>query len=169
MALIKNRTPVHDSWQRLDAAAAEHAALPAHGDLLVPLSLWKARRDELLGRSGRTGIVLAGSDDPAEIADDLPSVDAIAIEFPKLADGRGYSAGRLLRERYGWRGELRAVGDVQRDQLSLLERCGFDAFALRAGEDIEVALTAFHDFSEQYQGDVSEPLPLFRRRARPVS
>lgn len=169
MALIKNRRLVQDSWQPLEAAAAADAATPAQGDVLVPLAAWKARRDELLGRPGRVGLLIAGTDDPADIADDLPLVSLVAIEFPKVADGRGYSAARLLRERYGWRGELRAVGDVQRDQLSLLERCGFDAFALKPGEDAESALTAFDDFSEQYQGDVNQPLPLFRRRARVVS
>ena len=165
MALIKNRTLVQDSWQRLDAAA-DGAEIAPFGDILVPLAVWKARREELLARIGRVGVVLAGSDDPADIAADLAQLHTIAIDFPKVGDGRGYSIARLLRERYAWRGELRAVGDIQRDQLSFLERCGFDTLELRAGEDVATALTAFHDFSEQYQGDVHESLPLFRRRAR---
>ena len=86
------------------------------------------------------------------------------MQFTSFTDGRGYSIGRLLRQRYGWRGELRAIGDVQRDQLFYLARCGFDAFALRDGEDVEVALAAFDDFSEAYQASVDQPLPLFRRR-----
>jgi len=79
-------------------------------------------------------------------------------------DGRGYSIARLLRERYGWRGELRAIGDVLRDQLFYLTRCGFDAFELRAGQDAQAALTALADFSEAYQSSVERPQPLFRRR-----
>ena len=161
MALIKNRKSAQDSWQRLDPAAAE---VITPGDVLVPLEVWKTRRDELLGRGGRTGVILEGSDEPGEIEDDLQHLALIAVEFPKLGDGRGYSTARLLRERYGWRGELRAIGDVQRDQLAFLQRCGFDALELRDGEDLDTALTAFADFSESYQGDVEQPLPLFRRR-----
>ena len=86
------------------------------------------------------------------------------VNFPQFTDGRGYSIARLLRERYGWRGELRAIGDVLRDQLFYLSRCGFDAFALRDDQDPHAALTAFDDFSEAYQASVERPQPLFRRR-----
>jgi uncharacterized protein (DUF934 family) len=86
------------------------------------------------------------------------------VNFPKFGDGRGYSAARLLRERYGWRGELRAIGDIFRDQLQFLAGCGFDAFALREGEDPQEALAGFGVFSESYQATVAQPLPLFRRR-----
>jgi uncharacterized protein (DUF934 family) len=89
------------------------------------------------------------------------------VNFPKFTDGRGYSTGRLLRERYGYRGELRAIGDIFRDQLLYLSRCGFDAFVLRPGEDPQAALAAFGDFSEAYQAAVDRPLPLFRRRFFP--
>jgi uncharacterized protein (DUF934 family) len=88
----------------------------------------------------------------------------VAVNFPQFTDGRGYSSARLLRERYGWRGELRAIGDVFRDQLFYLARCGFDAFALRQGEDAQAALAAFDDFSDAYQTAADRPLPLFRRR-----
>jgi uncharacterized protein (DUF934 family) len=86
------------------------------------------------------------------------------VSFPKFTDGRGFSTARLLRERYRYRGELRAVGDVLRDQLLFLARCGFDAFALRADQDPDAALAAFEDFTEAYQGGTDQPLPLFRRR-----
>jgi uncharacterized protein (DUF934 family) len=88
----------------------------------------------------------------------------IAVNFPKFTDGRGFSAARLLRERYGYQGELRAIGDVLRDQLQELERCGFDAFLLRADQDVQSALHAFADLSDQYQTSALQPLPLFRRR-----
>jgi uncharacterized protein (DUF934 family) len=88
----------------------------------------------------------------------------IAVNFPQFTDGRGYSIARLLRERYSWRGELRAIGDVLRDQLFYLARCGFDAFMLREGQDAQAALAAFNDFSEGYQASVERPQPLFRRR-----
>jgi uncharacterized protein (DUF934 family) len=89
----------------------------------------------------------------------------IAVNFPQFADGRGYSIARLLRERYQWRGELRAIGDVLRDQLFYLSSCGFDAFELRAGQDPRAALAAFNDFSDAYQSSVERPQPLFRRRS----
>jgi uncharacterized protein (DUF934 family) len=107
---------------------------------------------------------LEPGDDPAKVADRLGAVARVEVNFPKFTDGRGYSIARLLRERYGYQGELRAVGDVQRDQLFHLSRCGFDAFLLREGQDAEVALSAFRDFSEAYQASVERPEPLFRRR-----
>src|SRR5882762_6146328 len=104
------------------------------------------------------------TDDPASVADRLGRVARVEVNFPKFGDGRGFSIARLLRERYGYRGELRAVGQVGRDQLYYLESCGFDAFLLRDGEDPEEALAAFNDFSESYQASVNQPIPLFRRR-----
>jgi uncharacterized protein (DUF934 family) len=106
---------------------------------------------------------LDGAADPADIAGDLEHLALVAVRFESFTDGRGYSIGRLLRERYGWRGELRAIGDVQRDQLYYLMRCGFNAFALRV-DDVESALTAFDAFTEPYQAAVDQPTPLFRRR-----
>jgi len=107
---------------------------------------------------------LEPADDPAKFADRLGAVARIEVNFPNFTDGRGYSIARLLRERHGYDGELRAVGDVQRDQLFYLARCGFDAFLLRKDEDAEDALAAFEDFSEAYQASVERPQPLFRRR-----
>jgi uncharacterized protein (DUF934 family) len=167
MVLIKDRRRAADNWQLLrDLAPGEDGALPPlpQGDLIVPLPAWRRSRVQLLAREGRIGVWLGGDDEPGDIADDLAHLDVIAVEFTSFTDGRGYSTGRLLRQRHGWKGELRAIGDVQRDQLFYLMRCGFDAFALREGEDIEVALAAFEDFSERYQAAVDQPLPLFRRR-----
>lgn len=107
---------------------------------------------------------LEPADDPAKVADRLAGAARVEVNFPRFTDGRGYSIARLLRERHGYTGELRAVGDVQRDQLFYLSRCGFDAFLLREGEDAEGALAALRDFSEAYQASVERPQPLFRRR-----
>jgi uncharacterized protein (DUF934 family) len=109
-------------------------------------------------------IRLEPQDDPAAVAARLAEVARVEINFPKFGDGRGFSIARLLRERYGYKGELRAVGEVARDHLHYLEQCGFDAFLLREGEDVDEALAAFDDFSEHYQGTVAQPIPLFRRR-----
>jgi uncharacterized protein (DUF934 family) len=164
MALIKDRKLAADNWLLLENGAdGAVPEIPASGDVIVPLPVWKAARESLIAR-GRVGVWLAGDDEPADIADDLSHLSLIAVRFPSFTDGRGYSIARLLRERYGWRGELRAIGDVQRDQVFYYTRCGFDALSLREGEDVETALTAFNDFSEAYQTAVDRPYPLFRRR-----
>lgn len=107
---------------------------------------------------------LEPGEDPSRFAGRLPHAARVEINFPKFGDGRGYSLARLLRERHGYRGELRAVGEVTRDLLAYLEACGFDAFLLRDGEDPAKALASFDDFSEAYQSSATRPLPLFRRR-----
>ena len=109
-------------------------------------------------------LVLEPTDDPALVAGAVGLAGVIAVNFPKFSDGRGYSLGRLLRERYGYKGELRAVGEVARDHLHAMEQCGFNAFQLREGEDPREALAAFGDFSDSYQATAARPEPLFRRR-----
>ena len=108
---------------------------------------------------------LEPTDEPAAFAGRLAHAARVEVSFPKFADGRGFSLARLLRERYGYKGELRAVGHVVRDHLYYMEACGFDAFLLREGEDPDEALRAFDDFGEAYQASVMRPVPLFRRRA----
>jgi uncharacterized protein (DUF934 family) len=100
----------------------------------------------------------------AAAAERIGALGIIAVNFPKYGDGRGYSIGRLLRERYGYKGELRAVGVVARDHLQQMAQCGFDSFLLREGEDPQEALAAFDDFGEAYQASAAQPQPLFRRR-----
>ena len=112
-------------------------------------------------------LVLEPTDDPALLAGAVGRAGVIAVNFPKFGDGRGYSIARLLRERYGYKGELRAVGVVARDHLQQMAQCGFDSFLLREGEDAQAALAALAgpgDFSEAYQASAAQPVPLFRRR-----
>lgn len=164
--LIKNAKIADDSWQRLERTAdGSLPSIPVAGDLIVPLALWQAAASTLLARNtGRLGVWLDSDEDPAQIADSLKAFSLIAVNFPQFTDGRGYSTARLLRERYGWKGELRAIGDIQRDQLFYLSRVGFDAFELNDGIDARAALSAFGDFTDAYQTSVERPLPLFRRR-----
>ena len=131
---------------------------------LLTLAQWKERRAELLAAGARIGIRLEPTDEPGELAPDIDRIQLVAINFPKFADGRGYSSAALLRTRYGYRGELRAIGDVGRDQLFYLKRCGFDAFALAPHRDPRAALASLDDFSLRYQGSVDDPQPLFRKR-----
>jgi len=164
--LIKNANIATDSWLRLDwTGDGGLPTVPATGDALIPLGLWQGLADELLDRrTGRIGVWLDSHEDPAALDGSLDRIALIAVRFPQFTDGRGYSIARLLRERHGWQGELCAFGDVQRDQLHYLARCGFDAFELNDGMDAEAALSAFRDFSDSYQAAADQPLPLYRRR-----
>ena len=132
-------------------------------------TLIKERRVVANPRSPDAGEVirLEPADDPASVADRLAGAARVEVNFPKFGDGRGFSIARLLRERYGYKGELRAVGQVARDHLYYMEQCGFDAYLLRDGEDVAEALAAFDDYSEAYQSTVAQPIPLFRRRGTP--
>jgi uncharacterized protein (DUF934 family) len=134
-----------------------------HEAQILTLAQWKERRGSI-APGARAAVRLEPADDPAELAADLDRLQLVAINFPKFADGRGYSSAVLLRTRHGYRGELRAVGDVGRDQLFYLKRCGFDSFALAAHRDPHAALASLGDFGTRYQGSVDDPLPLFRRR-----
>jgi uncharacterized protein (DUF934 family) len=109
------------------------------------------------------GIWIDSDEEVEDIGEKANMFPVIAINFPSFTDGRGFTAGRLLRERYGYNGQLRAIGHVIRDQLFYLKRCGFDAFQLREGTDLEEALKSLNDFSVTYQGDADDPNPLFRR------
>ncbi len=153
------REIVANHWLRVAEGCDD--AIPAH--TLLPLKEWLERRDELLGRAD-VGIWFAPDDEPEALGQDAARLSIIAVDFPAFTDGRGFSIGRLLRERYGFAGELRAVGDVFKDTLLYLKRCGFDAFEIRADKDVEEAAKGLDDFSEFYQGAADQPLPLFRRR-----
>ena len=155
-----------DHWNYLGVAAGEPVpdTLPA-GPVLVPLATWQARREALLARREPVGVWLKPDDDPGALGNDMHALPLIAVHFPKFTDGRGYSSAVLLRRRYGYRGELRAFGDVGRDQLFYQRRCGFDSFSLPPHRDPEAALASLEPFSVRYQGSVDDPLPLFRKRA----
>ena len=166
--IIKQGTVVSNPWIRFDAADVpegewvDDGSLPP-GGLIVPLAVWLAHRDALKLHP-RTGVLLEPSDDPALLAADLAKLALVAINFPKFTDGRGFSTARLLRERHGFKGEIRAVGHVLPDQIFFLHRCGFDAFEL-PDERVEDALSiaAQQPFTAPYQGAVDQP-PLYLRR-----
>ena len=165
--IIRDREVVADDWQVVPAIAEGAGAHLPDDKLIVPLNVWLAQADALTERKQPVGIWLDSNQDAADIAHAVNSFDVIAVNFPKFADGRGYSIATLLRSRYAYKGELRAIGDVLRDQLFYMQRVGFNAFAVRADKDIHDALKALKDFSITYQGSVDEPLPLFKRRRLP--
>ena len=160
--LIKDGAIVDDRWTLLREATL--GEWPAQSAVIVPLALWRAERRALLQR-GDVGVWLKPDDDPEALAADSAVLPLIAVDFPQFSDGRGYSTARLLREKLGFAGELRAIGDVLRDQLYYLRQCGFNAFAVRSDRNLEEALRGLQDFSDSYQATAATPLPLFRRRA----
>ena len=165
--LIKGRQIVNDDWSLLKLADGESdatAPIPS-GPVLVPLRVWITRRAELALRSD-VGVWIASDERPESLAGDISRLPVIAVDFPKFSDGRGYSIAWNLRTRLGYKGELRAIGDVLRDQLFFMQRVGFDAFATRADRSIEDALKGLTDFSETYQASWDEKMPLFRRIER---
>ncbi len=169
--IIKNGAVQDDAWQILRLAEGEDAksaALP-EGPALVPLAVWQERRAELLARQQQNGwalgVWLAPNEGPEAIADDLKLFAVIGVDFPKFVDGRGYSTARLLRSRYGYQGELRSIGDVQRDQLFYQRRVGFDAFAVRPDHDIDAAVKGLDVFNAAYQYSTDRDIALQRRVA----
>lgn len=161
-SLIRHGAVVaHDRWGRY---APDDASQPGGAPRLYTLAEWLAQPDRHAGGDARCGVWLEPADDPAQLADDLGRLELIAVHFPSLTEGRGYTTARLLRERYGYRGELRACGPLTRDLLFYLARCGFDAFELREGEDPEAALSELRPFDEVYQA-AADRGPLFERRA----
>lgn len=163
--LIKGEAIVEDSWQWIEDKSTPLEALP-EGAVMVPLALWQSARDALLDRGEALGIWLDSDEEAETIADDLEHFTVIGLNFPAYADGRNLSNAVLLRSRFGFRGELRALGDVARDQLSYMRRCGFDAFQIPADRDPEHELGGLTVMRDYYQGDVLEPQPLFRRIKR---
>lgn len=165
--IIKGREVVDDDWGvlRLDEdQTAETVDVPA-GKIIVPLAVWQAQREALSARE-QVGIWFAPDELAHTVKDDLDKFAVVAVDFPKFSDGRGYSIAFNLRRRLGYTGELRAIGDVLRDQLFQMQRCGFDAYATREDRNIHDALKGLTVFSETYQASVDTPLPLFRRQAR---
>lgn len=146
---IENGRPVlaGDNWNHLPDDAVLTAADPA----TISLARWKTGQDDLAGRNSPLGIRLESGERIDEILPCLNDFSLIALNFPSLNDGRQFTTARLLRERYGYRGQIRAIGHVSRDRLDLMRRCGFDAFELPAGKDANVALAAFGEISVVYQ------------------
>ena len=162
--IIKNGQLIDESWHLLPKDATLDG-IPNCDDLIVPLGLWVEHSTALKARDGGLGVWLDAGEEIEEIADQLDNFQVIALNFPAFTDGRHCSTAYLLRTRYGYKGEVRAIGDVLRDQLFSYLRVGFDAFALREDKDPLDALKAFEEFSEVYQASSDQPLPLFRRRA----
>ena len=147
MALVRNGQIVDDAF--IDVS--DHDEIPAAGAVLVSLEQFTAQREALLERDDPLGVQLSSSEHPESIAGDVEQLALIALEFPVFRDGRAFSYARLLRDRYGYTGELRAVGDVLLEQLHFMSRVGFDAFEIDSETPLEDYEIAQSDFSVWYQ------------------
>ena len=162
MPLLEAGIPVADRFVRVDDAAALPDA-PA----LIPLARLRRDAAELAGRNGELGVQVPSTAQPEDSADLLGRVTLIAVDFPKFRDGRGFTIARALRERYGFTGDIRAVGHVLPDQHSQLLRCGFTSVAVPDGADLAPWQQALAAFQVAYQADVSGSAPISGlRRAR---
>jgi uncharacterized protein (DUF934 family) len=162
--IIKDKAIVSDDWIVLKLAEGEtpDGVTVAAGKIIVPLTVWQAQRENLQERA-EIGVWIASHERPEELKGEVEKFAVIAVDFPKFSDGRGYSIAYNLRARLGYGGELRAIGDVLRDQMFYMQRVGFNAFATREDRSIQDALKALSDFSEAYQTSWDQKMPLFRR------
>lgn len=161
--LIANKPQivVDDLWHLVDSEA-EHTTKTK---LILPLIKWlDYQRDYNHNKTSQHAVWLNNDDDVTLLSGYLSELPMIALDFPKFSDGRAYSQANLLRNRMRWSGELRAIGDVFRDQLTHMKLCGFDAYVIRADKNVKEALKGLSGISVLYANSVVEPLPLFRRR-----
>jgi len=163
--IIKNNAVVNDSY--LFVTDTNITEIPS-GKVIIPLASWNRLYEIINKREELPGLLLNSDENPADFIGNIASLQIIAVHFPAFTDGRGFSIGNLLRERYGFKGELRAYGEIIRDQLYYLKRCGFDAFAFNKDIDLQVALKSLNDFSNDYQVSSNQYTPLFRRRSTSI-
>jgi uncharacterized protein (DUF934 family) len=160
MALVIGGRVTADPYARPEAGEP----LPAEGALLVTLDQWQESRKALLNRDAPVGVQLASDQHPEVLAGDVERLSLIALEFPTFRDGRAYSYARILRDRYKYTGELRAVGDVLADQLLYMQRVGFDAFELEGDDAAETFNQAINEFGVVYQASGDDRVPALRLR-----
>jgi uncharacterized protein (DUF934 family) len=162
MQVIKDKAVIDDDWS-LIRDIEDSSSIP-EGDVILPLTFWQANRDQLLKTKKIHAIWIDGSIETESLLDDIEFFSLIALDFPTFKDGRSYSHARLLRERYNFQGELRAVGDILQDQLFFMERCGINSFQVRDDKNIEQALNGFKIFSDGYQAAADDATPISKKR-----
>ena len=158
-SLIKDREITNSEFEIVSTDNADTQASNA----VLPLAFYLENREALKGRND-IGVWLEAGDEIETIAEFADELGVVALHFPAFGDGRAYSSANILSRSYGYQGEIRAFGDVRRDQLNQMLNCGFTAFELAEGQDINKCLDALNGFSHNYQSTVANPEPLFRRR-----
>jgi uncharacterized protein (DUF934 family) len=162
MPLLKSGKIVDDVW----AFVEDGHELSPGGCITVSLARFLSEHDQLQHRNQSIGVRLAVSDDPGLLAPHLPHLHLIELNFPKYTDGRAFSQAQLLRRRYGYTGEIRAIGQVLRDQLRLMIRAGFDAMIIEESDAEAVYDFSAHEFSEFYQSASDTQATIFLKRHR---
>jgi uncharacterized protein (DUF934 family) len=162
MPLVENGRIVEDRYVRVDG----DAPIPERVPVIVPAARFLAEANELVRRDGSLGVDWPNDRRVAELAPWLGHLALVALNFPKFRDGRAYSQARLLRETYGFRGTLRATGDVLRDQFHFLVRAGFDSFAVKKPADARVFAEVLARYSVHYQPAADGSVPALRRRVK---
>ena len=146
MKIIKDKQIIEDSWMHI----ADDAEI-VDGDITVSLSRWQQEAAELAAHKGNIGVRLAPADIVEDLSGDLQKISLIALEFPAFTDGRSFSQARLLRSRYGYNGEIRAIGNYMPDQVFYLSRVGVNSFQLGSNKETNTALSTINDFTVKYQ------------------
>lgn len=159
--IIKDGEVSNDTWIILDK---DFTGDPPQQKIVLPMQYWLDNRDNL--SLTIAGLWIDSDEDVEAVGHEINLFPLVAVNFPTFTDGRGFSIGRLLRERYQYNGQLRAIGNVISDQLFYLKRCGFNAFDLKAGTDLVAALELLNSFTTSYQGAVDQTNPLFRRSSK---
>ena len=163
--LISRDSVIQDSWTLVQEATGPEILEVIQGkDLIVPKKFWNLYKANIENYSGKITVWLDSDEFVEEIQDDLHSFPLIALNFPVFSDGRPYTSARELRQSRNFYGEIRAIGDVLRDQIFYMSQCGFDSFLLRSDQEPDSCIQALRDFKTNYQSTILEPNPLFRRR-----
>ncbi len=159
MKILKNRQVIQDTWKTLSADETL-----TDGDVIIPFERWLSEPDARQSHSGKIGILISSDTNIQTVIENLKHIDLVALNFPKYTDGTCFSYAFLLRERHQFSGELRAVGDIFRDQFAYLERCGFDAIQLADEEALELGKVAFDEIPMRYQSSADKAEPFYRIR-----
>lgn len=160
MPLLKNGKVKPDDWTFAEDGAPTHDG----GPVIVSIGRFLAEHEVLLASNHPIGVRVANTDDPAQLAPWLDRLGLVELNFPKYTDGRAFSQAQLLRRRYGYKGEVRATGQVLRDQLRLMIRSGFDAIQIDAADAEAIYAFSSHEFSEFYQTASDAAVPIFLKR-----
>ncbi len=162
MPLLKDGKLIDDPWVHV----ADEVAIPASGPVIVGLKRWREERESLIKRKDPVGVRLQSDHTAGDVADDLEHLGVVALAFPVFKDGRAYSNARRLRERHGYTGEIRAIGNVLRDQYLFMRRCGFDALEVKEGETEKDWQKATNAITAAYQPAADDRETILNLRQR---
>jgi uncharacterized protein (DUF934 family) len=166
MRILHRRELIEDEWTVLEEAGVERASLVG-GKVMVTLERWRSQREALLAAHAAVGVLVPNTVDVEAIYPELAERPLLALQFPSFSDGRALSQAVVLRKRLGFQGELRALGDVIRDLVFWLGRCGFDSIVPRQDQSLEACREALDELTVAYQAAADGHAPVWvQRRGR---